>query len=73
MKGDDKMILNKTYTFKDTDSSNPYVHSFPIITKCDNGDGIYIGTLDTNKMSSKDKLFAISQAPILPRFSVVGV
>ena len=61
-------MLNRTYTFKDHDSSNPYVHGFPVIVKHDNGDGTYTGTLDTNKMSSKDKLFAISQTQILQRF-----
>ena len=65
-------MLNRTYTFKDHDSSNPYVHGFPVIVKHDNGDGTYTGTLDTNNMSVKDKLFAITAAPVIPRFTATG-
>ena len=65
-------MLNKTYTFKDHDSTNPYVHGFPVIVKHDNGDGAYTGTLDTNNMSVKDKLFAITAAPVIPRFTATG-
>lgn len=65
-------MLNRTYTFKDHDSSNPYVHGFPVIVKHDNGDGTYTGTLDTNNMSVKDKLFAITTAPVIPRFTATG-
>ena len=65
-------MLNRTYTFKDHDLSNPYVHGFPVIVKHDNGDGTYTGTLDTNNMSVKDKLFAITAAPVIPRFTATG-
>lgn len=65
-------MLNKTYTFAHNESHNPYVHGFPVIVKHDNGDGTCTGTLDTNKMSVKDKLFAIAAAPVLPRFTATG-
>ena len=65
-------MLNRTYTFKDHDPANPYVHSFPVIVKHNNGDGTYTGTLDTNNMSVKDKLFAIAAAPVIPRFTATG-
>ena len=65
-------MLRNTYVFKDCDSSNPYTHRFPIIVKHDNGDGTYVGTFDTDKMSNKDKLFALAAVPVVPNFSVIG-
>ena len=65
-------VLRSIYVFKDQDSSNPYAHGFPVIVKHDNGDGTYTGTLDTDKMSDKDKLFALAAAPVIPNFSITG-
>lgn len=66
-------MLRNTYVFKDHDSSNPYAHGFPVIVKHDNGDGTYVGTFDTDKMSDKDKLFALAAAPVVPNFSITGI
>ena len=65
-------MLRNTYVFKDHDSSNPYAHGFPVIVKHDNGDGTYVGTFDTDKMSAKDKLLALTAVPVIPNFSVTG-
>ena len=65
-------MLRNAYVFKDHDSSNPYAHGFPVIVKHDNGDGTYVGTLDTDKMSDKDKLFALAAAPVIPNFNITG-
>ena len=65
-------MLRNTYVFKDHDSSNPYAHGFPVIVKHDNEDGTYVGTFDTDKMSDKDKLFALAAVPVMPNFTVTG-
>lgn len=66
MKGNDKMILDKTYCLSDVDSNSNPRRVFPSIVEHSNGDGTYTGRLNLSQMSTKDKFRAVAHLPLQP-------
>ena len=57
------MILNRSTYFKDPDKYSNPDHLFPIVKEQDFGDGTYLGHLDLEKMSPKQKLIGLATMP----------